>query len=231
MITTEHISHFEFLITQAGSSEKSKNERRKEQDFAKFRHIEIIAKTARVFAAQNQWQEAEAKYAEVAKLMLEFDFTSSETFSRSAVKILLSKGDVYESAGKEEKAKEIFKKAERIYVRGIGTDLEIQIQKRLGDVSRIDAKAAVEYYNAALKSLRAIQSEINTSQTQIKEYYPPYILNGKLSAEFYNDTAEILEALMRLNAIEITDELKTELNDARSKAKELKAQEEKSPCE
>jgi tetratricopeptide (TPR) repeat protein len=199
------------------------------RNFAKFRYIEIITKIAKIYEAENRLEDAEAKYSEADKLIAE------SGLGLPIVKYLFTLADFYQRAKKEERAKELYKKAENIlrsyppfYDERLV--LNVRLQKGLGYINRNDIKVAAEYYSTALKELREIKPYFGTSKIQLQNDYPPYTKNHHLTSEFYTDEAEILESLASLSETANAATLKAEAQKARELAKEATAQEEKPSC-
>lgn len=203
------------------------------RDSAKLRYIKIITKIAGVYEVEDRLADTEAKYSEADKLIAEFDLRFPGKFAIPIVEILFSQADFYKKAKKEEKAKEIYKKAENILkndppLNNERFTLAVRLQKKLGDINRDNKKAAADYYSTALTSLRNFKSSVTVSQSRIPE--SSYIENGNLTSEFHTDMAEVLESLASLSDAANAATLKTEAQEARELAREAMAEEQKSPC-
>ncbi|MGC2237762.1 MAG: hypothetical protein WA584_16480 [Pyrinomonadaceae bacterium] len=201
-----------------------------------------IIKIARLYEAQNKPQEAEAKYMEAVNFAVsklgESDFHTA--------RILIYQADFYESRKDAKKAQEIYLKAKTILANHDSalriknqqfsdnsllttTALQAQIYKKLGDINRNDARIAAKYYREANDALSQYDDEFFSLKNKpgVKDY-SRYSENGEYSAGYYNDKLEILEALVRLNAVEINQEIKLEISSTKAKIEDLK---EKSPCQ
>lgn len=201
-----------------------------------------IVKIAGLYEAQNKLQEAEAKYQEA----VDFAVSNHDISDFQTARILIYQADFYERRKDAKKAQEIYLKARNVLAINNSvlilkdqqfsdnslittTGLQTQIYKKLGDINRDNAQVAARYYREANGARNQYENQFYMVKNKLGvKDYSRYSENGEYSAGYYNDKLEILEALVRLNAIEITDTIKMEIRKTKAKIEELK---KKSPCQ
>jgi tetratricopeptide (TPR) repeat protein len=196
---------------------------------------EITVKTARLDEVRNKPLEAEAKYSEavnfaVSKLGELHFFTAG---------FLIHQADFYTRRNDFDKAREIYNKADSVLDNPeslsaskqqsadelvfTATALQIQVQKKLGDINRDNAKIAARNYREAHGWLNKYESVISRIQGKTGATdHTQYFEDGEFTAEYFADKIEILEALVKLNAFEPIVTIKAELTKTQKNVKDLK---------
>jgi len=179
---------------------------------------DLIAKTARLYEAQNKLPEAEAKYLEAVKLIS----ARGLNFHPAAAKYLVALADFYDKSG-DKRAFANYKRADFDLNPGLGNKqfmsaleqkfpleikaLKIYVQKKLGDFNReTNASVAADHYKNALKLFDDFP--ILVEYQGIEKESTRYSSGDHLTKEFRLDLIEVLEALANMEGVEKKDELK-----------------------
>lgn len=94
-----------------------------------------------------------------------------------------------------------------------------------GDFNCGDVAIADKVYRSAISNLRWFENFTS------KDKYAPYFKNNELNAKYYSDLTEAYEAWTSLNGVELSPGNKVAFNNARARARYLKIEKQKSPCE
>lgn len=187
---------------------------------------EIIAKTARLYEAQNKMPEAEAKYLE-ALILIE---SRNLKFHPLAAKYLIAYADFLDKTGDKKKALEFYIRAETVLNPGDGAKqfisalekkfplekmaLEIYVQKKLGDFNReTNARVAAGHYKKALELFEEYLILVIYQGTDKES--TRYSSGAGTTKAFRLDWIEVLEALGNMEGVEGKDGLKAKAQGLR----------------